>query len=164
MRWWDYCSRTINYFITYIQSTWSFYAVVDQFWSQSKSIVFMNHVHIHSSSSHQDSYLIYWFQLSLYWVHDSWKQVIFSQIILKVTKFEIDSQFIHHSYSWANLVIIMLAHQISDLACQINTWSWSQIMTSIQFIMFVNVSIALWLWNIVDSCNLLEFSWETLIF
>ena len=142
---------------------WFLYVAVDWFWLWSKLIVFMNHVHIYNSSSCQDSYLIYWFWLSLHWVHDSWKQVISSQIILKIIKFKISSWFIDHSYLWANLVIIMSAHQISDLACQINTWSWNQIVTSIQFIMFVNVLIVSWSWNTVDSCNLLKFSQKTLI-
>ena len=60
-------------------------------------------------------------------------------------------------HSWANLVIIMLAHQISGLACQINTWSWSWIVINIQLIMSVNVSITLWLWNTINSYNLSEF-------
>ena len=143
---------------------WFLYAVIDWFWLQSKLIVFMNHACICSSSSHQNSYLIYWFQLFFHWVHNSWKQVISFQIILKVTELKIDSQFIHHLYLWANLVIVMSACQISDLACQINTWSWSQIVTSTQLIMFVNASIVSWSWNTADSCNLLKFSQKMLIF
>ncbi len=142
---------------------WFSYVAVDWFWSWSKLIVFMNHVHIHSLSSYQDSYFICWFQLSLYWVLDSWKQVIFSQIILKTTESEISLLFIHHLCSWASLVIIMWVHQTSDLACQINMWSWNQIMTSTQLIMSVNASIISWSWNTADSCDSLKSSWEILI-
>ena len=63
-------------------------------------------------------------------------------------------------YLWANLVIIVSAHQISDHACLINMWSWSQIMTSTQLIVFVNASVVLWSWNTADSYNLLRFSWK----
>ena len=142
---------------------WFFYAVIDWFWLWSKSIVFMNHVHIHSSSSCQNSYLICWFQLSFYWVFDSWKQVIFSQIISEATKFKISLLFIHYSYSQASLVIIVLTHQISDLAYQINIWSWSWIMIDIQLIMSVNMSITSWSWNTADSCDSLKSSQKTLI-
>ena len=159
----DYLNRTIDHFISHIQLTWFLYAVIDQFWLWSKSIVFMNHACIHSSSSHQDSYLIYQFQLSLYWVCDLWKQVVSFQIISRVTELEISSQFIHHLHSWANLVIIMLAYQTSDLAYQIDTWSWSWIMIDTQLIVFVDVSIALWSWNTADSCDSLESSQRTLI-
>ena len=140
---------------------WFLYVVVGWFWSWSKSIVFMNHACIYSSSSCQDSYFIYWFQLSLHWVHDLWKQVVSFQIILKITESEIDLQFVHHLHLQTNLVIIMLACQTSDLACQIDMWSWSWIVIDTQLIVSVNASIVSWSWNTADSCNLLEFSWET---
>ena len=54
-------------------------------------------------------------------------------------------------------------HQISDFACQIDTWSWSQIIISIQLIMFVDASVVSWLWNIADSYNSLKFSQKTWI-
>ena len=60
-------------------------------------------------------------------------------------------------------MIVMSAHQISDLAYQIDMWSWNQIMTSIQFIVFVDASITLWSWSTADSCDWLKFSWKTLI-
>jgi len=53
--------------------------------------------------------------------------------------------------------------QTSDLTCQIDMWSWNWIIIDIQLIMFVDVLIALWSWNTADSCDSLEFSWETLI-
>ena len=142
---------------------WFLYSVIDWFWSQSKSIVFMNHAHICSSSSCQDLYLIYQFQLFLHWIHDLWKQVIFFQIILKITEFKISSQFIHYLHSQANSVIIMLAYQTSDFACQIDMWSWSQIMIDTQLIVFVDMSIASWSWNTADSCDSLKSSQKTLI-
>ena len=143
---------------------WFFYAVINWFWSWSKSIVFMNHVHIHNSSNYQDLYFIYWSQLFLYWIHDLWKQVVFSQIILKIIKLKINSWFIYHLHSQTNFVIIMSAHQISDLAYLIDTWSWSQIMISTQLIVSVNVSVVSWSWNIANSYDLLKFSWKIWIF
>ena len=124
----------------------------------------MNHACICSSSSHQDSYLIYQFQLSLHWVHDSWKQVVFFQIILKITEFKISSWFVCHLHLQTNLVIVVLVCQTSNLACQIDMWSWNWIMTSTQLIMSVDASIASWSWNTADSCDSLESSWEILIF
>ena len=99
-----------------------------------------------------------------YWVYNSWKLIIFFWIILKTTKIRISLQFIYYLYSWANLVIIMLKYQISDLACQIDMWFWNQIMISIQLIMFVDASIISWSWNVADSYDLSKFSWKTLIF
>ncbi len=142
---------------------WSLYAAVDWFWLWSKSIVFMNHACIHSSLSYQDSYFIYWFQLSLYWVCDLWKQVISSQIISEITELKIDSLFIYYLCLWASSMIVVWVCQTSDLACQIDIWSWNWIVTSTQLIMSVSVLITLWSWNTADSCDLLEFSWETLI-
>ena len=83
---------------------------------------------------------------------------------MKITESEIDLQFIYHLSLQTNLVIVMLMCQISDLACQISIWFWSWIVINTQLIMFVNMSIALWSWNITDSYNLLEFLWETWIF
>ena len=61
-------------------------------------------------------------------------------------------------------MIVMLVYQTSDLVCQIDMWSWSQIMIDTQLIVFVNASIASWSWNTADSYDLLEFSQKTLIF
>ena len=66
-------------------------------------------------------------------------------------------------HSQTNFVIVMSIHWASNLACQIDTWSWSQIMTSTQFIMFVNTSIALWSWSTADSCDSLKFLQKMLI-
>ena len=56
------------------------------------------------------------------------------------------------------MIQLILAYFDSDLACQIDTWFWNQIVIDIQLIMFVDISIALWSWNIADSCDLLKFS------
>jgi len=123
----------------------------------------MNCVHICSSSIHQDSYLICWFWIHLCWVQNQWKQVIFSQIVQMTAEFIVSLQFIHQRSSQANLVIIMSACQVFDLDCWISTWSWNQIETYIQPIMFVDVSTALWSWSTADSCDSLESSQRTLI-
>ena len=113
----------------------------------------MNHVHIHSSSIHQDSYFICWFQIHLCQVQNQWKQVVFSQIVQITVEFIVNLWFIHQRNLQTNLVIIVSACQIFDLDCWISTWSWNQIITYIQLIVFVDVSTALWSWSTADSCD-----------